>query len=301
VVPYCEESIALYRELGDEEGMAFPLATLADLGFGQADRERGIALLQESLDLYRQAGNKWGIRHVLGLLGLTYAYAMEQFDQAGACFEESLALARELGVPDGIAFSLYCLGILAFFCGDDEQAMALFTEELPLSHAIGQRYLVIESLFYLEMIALHQGEFEQAKALAREALAEEIRGTGLRASWRLSLLDADAPWRSEALLLDNLALARKSNDRPVIAHVLFRLAGSAWSLGQLEKAVRLYAAALAASGFAPSMPPERTDFDHTLTGTPVRLDETTFKKAWAEGSAMTVEQAAADALAGKCH
>jgi len=37
-VPYCEESIALYRELGDQEEMAFPLATLADLKFGQADR-----------------------------------------------------------------------------------------------------------------------------------------------------------------------------------------------------------------------------------------------------------------------
>jgi predicted ATPase/predicted Ser/Thr protein kinase len=298
-VAYCQESIALYRELGDQEGMAFPLATLADPGFGQADAERGIALYQESLDLYRQAGNKWGSRHVLGLLGLTYAYAMEQFEQANACFQESLALARELGVPDGIAFALYCLGILAFFRGDHEQAEALFTEGLPLSHAVGQRYLMVEPLFYLEMIALRKGEFEQAKALAREALAEEIRGTGLRASWRFSLLDADTPWRSEALLSENLALARQSGDRLVTAHGLFRLAGSAWSLGQLERAVRLYAAALAASGFAPSMPLERTDFDHTLTGTLIQLDETTFKKAWAEGSAMTVEQAVAYALEGR--
>jgi len=91
-------------------------------------------------------------------------------------FQESLALARELGVPDGIAFALYCLGFSLFFRGDHEQAMALFTEELPLSHAIGQRYLVVESRFYMEMITLRQGEFEQAKALAREALAEEIRG-----------------------------------------------------------------------------------------------------------------------------
>jgi hypothetical protein len=55
---------------------------------------------------------------------------------------------------------------------------------------------------------------------------------------------------------------------------LFSLAAPAWSLGQLEKAVRLYAAGLAASGFVPSMPLERTDFDHTFTGTLVQLDET---------------------------
>ena len=83
------------------------------------------------------------------------------------------------------------------------------------------------------------------------------------------------------------------------SHGLFSLAASAWSLGQLEKAVRLYAAALAASGFVPSMPLERTDFDHTLTGTLIQLDEIAFRKAWVEGSAMTVEQAVAYAPEGR--
>jgi non-specific serine/threonine protein kinase len=299
-VAYCEESIALFRELRDQEGMAFSLATLGSCTYvDQADRERARALLQESLALYRHAGNKWGSRHVLGILGLTYA-TMEQLDQANACFEEALALSRELRIPDGIAWALYCLGILAFARGNREQAMALFTEELPLSHAIGQRYITVGSLFCMEMIALRQGEFEQAKALAREALAKEVREMGLRLTWSFSLSDADAPWKSEALLLESLALARTSGDKLVMAHGLFRVAASAWSLGQLKRAVRLYAGALAASaGFLPSMPLERTDFDQTLTGTLIQLDEAAFQKAWAEGSAMTVEQAVAYALEGR--
>jgi tetratricopeptide (TPR) repeat protein len=275
--------------------MAFALATLGFfMTFHQADRERAIALLQESLDLYQQAGNKWGSRHVLAALGFTYA--VEQPDLGSACFRESLALAREVGVPDGIAYALYCLGMLAFFRDDHEDAMALFTEGLPLFHAVGERFLIVDSLFYLEMIALRQGEFEQAKALAREALEEEIQGIGLKAIWRVELLAAGIPWRSEALLSECLALARQSDDKLVIAHILFRVAASAWSSGQLERAVRLYAAAVAASGFALSLPLERTDFDHTLTGTLIQLDETAFQEAWAEGSAMTVEQAVAYAL-----
>jgi predicted ATPase len=294
-VPYCEESIALYRELGDEEGMAFALATLGFyVTFEQTDRERAIALLEESLDLYQQVGSKWGSRHVLAALGFTHA--MEQPDRGSACFEESLALARELGVPEGIAYALYCLGMLAFFRGDDERAMALFTEGLPLFHTVGERFLIVDSLFYLELIALRQGEFEQAKALAREALEEEIQGIGLKTIWRVQLLSAGIPWRSDALLLECLALARHSDDKLVIAHILFRVAASAWSSGQLERAVRLYAAAMAASGFAPSLPLERTDFDHTLTGTLVQLDEIAFQNAWAEGSAMTVEEAVTYAL-----
>jgi tetratricopeptide (TPR) repeat protein len=297
-VPYCEESIALYRELGDQEGKAFPLSTLGGLAIHhQADRERGRALLEESLDLYRQAGNKYGSRRVLGILG--FVYAIEQPDRGSACWQESLALARELEVPDGIAWALYGLGILAFLRGDDERAMALFTEGLPLLHAVRQRLIIASSLFLMEMIALRQGDLEQAKALAREALEEEIRGTGLRVSWRFSLLEAGTPQRSEALLFESLALARKSDDKLVMAHGLFSLAASAWSMGQLERAVRLCAAALAASGLAPSMPLERTDFDHTLTGTLIQLDETAFQEAWAEGSAMTAEQAVAYALEGR--
>jgi uncharacterized membrane protein len=107
------------------------------------------------------------------------------------------------------------------------------------------------------------------------------------------------PWRPEGLLLENLALARKSDDKLVMAHGLFSLAASAWSLGQLERAVRLYAAALAASGVLPSLPLERTDFDQTITGTLIQLDGTAFQKALAEGSAMTVEQAVAYALEGR--
>jgi hypothetical protein len=151
----------------------------------------------------------------------------------------------------------------------------------------------------MEMVALRQGEFEQAKALAREALAEKIRGTGLWVRRQLESLFAGSPWRSEALLFENLELARESDDKLVIAHGLFSVATLAWSLGQLEKAVRLNAAALTASGFVPSLPPERSDFDYTLTGTLIQLDETAFQKAWAEGSAMTVEQAVAYALEGR--
>ena len=278
--------------------MAFALATLGFFASSHdSDREGWRALWQESLDLYRQAGNKWGCRHVLGALGL--ASATEQPDYSSACWQESLALARELGVPDGIAWALYGLGVHAFLQGDDERAMALVTEELPLSRAIRQPSLILQSLFYMEMVALRQGEFEQAKALAREALEEEIRGTGLRVSWRLEVQFAGFPWRSEALLNENLALARESDDKLVIAHGLFSVAALAWSLGQLEKAVRLYATALSATGFASSLLLERTDFDHTLTGTLIQLDEIAFQKAWAEGSAMTVEQAVAYALEGR--
>ena len=128
-----------------------------------------------------------------------------------------------------------------------------------------------------------------------------IHEMGFQAGWRAYFLGAgipNLPVKARAVLLDYLDQAQKSGDSLLIAYGLFMLAASAWSLGQLDRAVRLYARALPASGFAPSMPLERTDFDHTYTGTLLQLDETAFQNAWAEGRAMTVEQAVAYALEG---
>jgi predicted ATPase len=300
-VKYCQESIALFREIGDRAGTAFPLATLgAFVCVEQADSARGKSLLEESLALYQQAGNKWGARHVLGYLGFE-AFIRDQLDQARAYFEENLALARELEVPDGIGYALLCLGLLSFFAGDYDRALALFTEGLQFLRAAQYWLGCMDALFRISYIHLRRGEFEQAKLFAREVLSM-VHEMGLQVGWRAWFLGAavpDVPVKAKAVLLDYLDRAQKSGDRQLIACGLFMLASSAWSLGQLERAVRLYAAALPASGFAPSMPLERTDFDHTYTGTLIQLDETTFQRAWAEGSAMTMEQAVAYVLEGR--
>lgn len=290
-VAYSEESIALFREVGDKAGLAFPLGTLGRMIVFQ-DSARGEALLEESLGLYREVGNKWGSRNVLGSLGQVAAI-QGQFDQAGTCWQESLVLARELGVPDGIAWALNGLGHLAFVQGDYERAMALFTESLPVSQAVKHKRFLLGTLFSIAVTALYLGWLEQAKALAREYL-ELCQEMGAGMSWRIGRFGVDQPYKL-AFALENLALAEKSGDQPTIASVLFGVATHLWALGQLDKGVRLYAAARAASAsiLTHFTPLERADFDHALTGILLQLDEATFQKAWAEGSVMTVEQAVA--------
>jgi predicted ATPase len=300
-VKTCQESIALFRELGDRAGTAFPLATLgAFVCVQQADSARGKSLLEESLALYQQAGDKWGARHVLGYLGFE-AFMRDQLDQARAYFEQDLALARELEMPDGIGYALHCLGLLFFFAGDYDRAMALFTEGLQF-HRAAQYWLgCMDALFRISYIHLRRGEFVQAKMFARELLSM-VHELGLQVggrTWFLGAAVPDVPVKAKAVLRDYLDRAQKSGDSQLIACGLFMMAASAWSLGHLERAFRLYAAALPASGFLPPMPLERTDFDHTDTGTLLHLDEAAFENAWAEGSAMTVEQAVAYALEGR--
>jgi hypothetical protein len=153
------------------------------------------------------------------------------------------------------------------------------------------------SIFYMVSAALRLEEFERARELIREYLGEILK-LGMRV-YPFLTHTAETDWRL-ALLTENLTLARKSKDIYIIIYGMLMLIKIIWAMGQLEKAVRLYAATLAAS--AEILPTflllDRTDFNHTLTGTLVQLDETTFKKAWAEGSAMTMEQAVEYALDG---
>lgn len=302
VMPCCEEGIALCREIGDKDGLAFSLATLGTfLNAYQSNSARAMPLLEESLALYRETGNKWGARHVLGLLG-EIAVLHNHFDQASVCFQESLALSQELGVPDGIAWALFCLGTLAFLQGEHKQAMMFFVESWPFSRAVKLRGPILMSLSYMETIALRQGEFGRAREFAEEFMAE-IREIGLRAGWRVYPFNLNTSELEPllALLVEDLTLAQKSGDKLIIVYVLFMIAKLIWTLGQLEKATYLYAAALSAStDFLPtSMPLERVDFDHRISGTLLQLDEATFQRAWAEGSAMTLEQAVAYALEGR--
>ncbi len=84
-----------------------------------------------------------------------------------------------------------------------------------------------------------------------------------------------------------------------IAECLFGLAGVSGEAGQPERAARLFAAAeaLLDSIGAPLAPADRAAVDRDLAALRARLDPAAFVAAWAEGRAMTREQALAFASA----
>nr|MDQ5827949.1 hypothetical protein [Chloroflexota bacterium] len=59
----------MYQDLGDDAGAAFALLVLGRTAVSQGDRGRGKALVEESLALFRQQGNMWGIARALIVLG----------------------------------------------------------------------------------------------------------------------------------------------------------------------------------------------------------------------------------------
>jgi predicted ATPase/class 3 adenylate cyclase len=174
-----QESLALYRELGDTRGIASNLAGLAFLAERTGtDYRAARALLDESLALYRELGDQPAIATVLmylaGAVCLLGAYR-----EGLPLFEESLALHRALGSTRGIAF---CLRESALWLlvgqGDQATIHARLEESLTLLRELGDKDGLAIHACTAGQVALAEGDLVTAQALEAQSLAlcREIDG-----------------------------------------------------------------------------------------------------------------------------
>src|SRR5581483_922460 len=98
----CEESLAVFRALGQPYGLSQALNFLGDIARLQGDYTMAAAHYRESLPLAREAGVKSDIASLLHNLGYV-ALAEGDPSQAAALFGEGLILHREIGHQQGIA------------------------------------------------------------------------------------------------------------------------------------------------------------------------------------------------------
>jgi len=136
-----EESLAILRELGDRPGIAVSLNTLGNVVCEQADYPAGRAMYEQSLAIHRELGERHGIALVLGNMG-SEAVNQGDYPAAKAMLEESLAIRRELGDRSGIAGALSNLGHVALNQGDHPAARALYEESMSICREIGERQVI---------------------------------------------------------------------------------------------------------------------------------------------------------------
>ena len=86
--------------------------------------------------------------------------------------EESLAIFKELGDKQGLAFYCWVKGWVAFKQGDTVMAHDLIERALTLNREIGSRRPYTAALAFLGRIKALQGDFVAAHTLLKESLAE---------------------------------------------------------------------------------------------------------------------------------
>src|SRR5215207_3739606 len=210
----------------------------------------------------------------------------------------------ELGDTAGAAAALSNLAWAAFLGNDLERASALTREAVTLERSLRDIGGVARALLILGMVAVARRDHERAVALHEESLALARKaGDGLSIAVSLGMgafasLGRGDNRRARALCEEGLALSQQPRVMNVTAFHLHAAAALASSQGRPARSARLWGAAQSlreAIGTILS-PVELHAYRPYIDAARMRLEEAAWEEAWAEGKAMTVEEAVGYAL-----
>jgi predicted ATPase len=154
-----QESLDLYRELGDEDGIARAIAELGGVAIAQQDLERAAALYDEAIPLFRRQGQQARLAASLGNLG-TIAQMRGDLETAAGYYAEAIEISRDAGDEDGTAVNLHNLGRTELALGRSDEGLDALRGSLALARRLG----------YREVIAYCLGGFAEVAMLEQDAL-----------------------------------------------------------------------------------------------------------------------------------
>ncbi len=92
------------------------------------------------------------------------------YARARVLYEESLAIARDLGHKQGVAHVLSNLAVVARHQAVYAEARALSEESLDICRELGDKQGIANSLGNLALVALSEGDHAQARSLCMQSL-----------------------------------------------------------------------------------------------------------------------------------
>jgi tetratricopeptide (TPR) repeat protein len=263
---FVEKAIPVYQETGDTKELARSLIVLATAFGFSGDIEQAFKTVRECIKISRENGHKFELAWALS----TLSYMTFEFQgpaaaaETDAYMQESLALMQEINHPWGSFSAKEYLSRRAFMQGDIETALKYANEVLADFQEAGATLLATNY---------------------KSGIAHALRKIG-------NLAEAIPMYRETIVVYQDLG------HRGAIAHQLENFAFVAIAQEQSQLATKLLGAAEALREISKSRmtPQERAEYDKHLMELRGGLNEEDFTRLWAEGRAMTIEQAIDHAL-----
>lgn len=255
---YLNQSLSLYEELDDKWGIGTALNALAVNARDRGDYAAAQRSLESSLIFWRAVSDR--VSTARGLHNLANVLRIRgEYSGAQTAAREATTIFEELGDRSGAAWSINQQGDIAREQGQFPAARELYQRALSLFRKAGDRWGCARSLTDLGQIYSEQGEYRTALEAYGEAL-KIFAELGHR--------------RGLARSLDGcacLALAQGQSARAL------KLAGAAAHLRSVIGVTLTDA--------------EQQKLDRALTLAWAELGKSRGEKAWAEGTAMSFEKA----------
>ena len=254
-----KKAVEFARQVDNKSLLAVALAFQASgkLWLGQTEGVQ--ELLDEGLAAARESGDKYAAGLPLALYGQGIALTQGDYEKAGKYIKEGGALLQESGNHWGATMAMLSTGMMAKFKGDYELARSQFTACEPLFLDLGDRHRVNMVRSELAHLERYQGHYDKAEAMYLETLPE---------------------WK-------------RIGHRAAIAHQLECLASIAIVREQGRRAARLFGAAeaLREKVNIQMTPLERVEYERTIANLHAGMEPAAFTSCWAEGRAMSMDQA----------
>lgn len=255
---YAEQSLSIYRNLGDRWGIAISMNARAIIARDHGDYAEAQNYFEAALSSWRALNDPVAVARCLHNLA-NLVKVRGDYTRARAVLQEAAQIFVELGDRSGAAWSLSQQGDIARDQGDVAAARDLYQQALFAFRQTGDRWGVARSLTDVGYVACDQGDHLTAHAAYREGLD----------------------------IFTNLGHKRG------IARALEGFACSAWARGDPARALAIAAAAAHLRQLigVPLPPLEQSKFDQHLRSAWKSLSERDGKTAWDQGWAMTLENA----------
>jgi predicted ATPase/class 3 adenylate cyclase len=255
--PFVQQSLALYKSLGDKFGQT---GALEWLYINKNDLELSKSYVLECLKLHRELDNLWGVALCLSELAHRAVWGGDN-SLAERWLQEAQTIYRQLGDPSGEAWVWQKIGTLAYWQGDYSQACTCYEESIRLGELSGNYLNNLWARANLAYSLLRSGNIQKAKELFRLSAHRFQKATTLIG----------------------------------LAYVMEGMASLHVNQGQAERAVQLFSWAdgIREQIDDHRQPVEQVSVDSDLSVIHKQIRAETFRVADARGKEMSIEQAIA--------
>jgi predicted ATPase/DNA-binding CsgD family transcriptional regulator len=290
-----------WREVGDSRGIGHTLLCLAAIDRYQDRYPSAENLGRESLAAFVETDDSWGMGHALAHLGMV-AWVQGDHESGKAYYEESLTNLRNVGDDAGLFQVILELGKGACDDGDLDLASARFGECMALCQKLGDEAGRGAVLTELGVVARLRGEYPIAAEFLLEAtsLAQKFGDRRQEAYLAAHLGNVEIATgdfgTAAARFADALTLFRSMGNQVGIAQSLEEIARSAAARGNFDAAIRLFGSSAALFASIGAQPPPDRNPAKDAVDLQSRISAEEYATAWQAGSALSLGEAAEEAL-----
>jgi predicted ATPase/class 3 adenylate cyclase len=289
-----EESLALFHNIGDQQGQTDSLAWLGFMFTAAGNPAKGTELAQQALILAQSLGDIGRQAYALEELGWDH----RDYTRAFAYWEQAITLYRQIGHWRGLANALSQMGY--FLLMDNQLDVA--EEYLDEANILFKQLNIKERNHLLNAygeIALRRGDFERARDYFQEdaRISNEL-GNRIEYLWTISHLGfaelyAGNITEAHQIFAETAQEFQKDGSRSGVIYSLEGMSSLYAAVGKAEPAARLIGWADATREVIGDTRPklEQADIDKVTAACIAKMGKAAFSDMYAEGKKMTLDEA----------